>query len=1049
MTNFNTFLTEVRGFDHFYEKNRDDLNEKKESISNKYIEVFKSLDLKIAHQNNELDNLKEELSSCEKIIKSLITLKFTKIAFDENAEVLSIAGIVNPTNKKIQELEEEIKLQKNHRSLILTNIKQKQLDVENIKKQVDLEKLHESDDLKAAQQEYDALLSEKINLLRAQYESFKDLKPDDIKASDILMCPSGIPNENVAIANIKIDGLKHFNHISGENVALLPLLFAAQSEHNIFINADSQSNSFYGDEIENVIVGMVLNFLKSFPYKSLHFGAYSPRGNSFQKLSFLFRGLNKQKLTIGDNLFTSQNTISLLLSTVFDKADSIQKRLLESGVFSLYELYSSGTPNEPFQLLVLHDFISAISEENMNSLLGLVSMASSCGIRFIFIDDLNSEQLNRKSTNFKNAISQLVNSSISFSFTGTKFKDDGGSEVLFSKPESGITPRDIYDLTCSLEKNAVEKKNLLHEDIGFGTIINTSEVVETISIPIARSDSGIWSINFDCLGNADSPLANLIVGEPGTGKSKLIDSMILNGSMIYSPEDLVFELLDFKNGELARTYLTKDCQIPHIKVASEKCNSEEASIILDNIIRESRERVDRFKELQAIAGTNISNIVDYNKAVIALHNANYKKMPRIIIVVDECQVLFDDDKMARDAESIVRLCRSAGIHLLLSTQTISNNMRKTTGFINGIYCFYVKNQNDVELLDKPYQKIIEKEIPIGSHLAFASNKSGKECTKIAISYDGRNTSKYAKAIRERWKDYDIDTVIIGDRTGLVLKDDSVYKKYPFDENCLTVPIGENYVDHSDVTLDFRPLKQSGIIIVSPYDICSSSIFSSIIKTFVLNGCNVAIIDASRNEDLSEFKELKQVKYGNENNYLKMLSLIDSEYKRRAQNIREKYKPLLFVIHCSHNISDFKNNRHLFNPAQERKIDASAMNFNEVFANKNPNDNSMSNDVSGFDSLINLISNAYRVSIYVCFHIDSMTCVNDKAENIFSVYNGRNVIKQTDFKVVSGENAQTNAESVWISNNKAKLALGLNNNMAVLNYKEEMFLKFRFYQKGLK
>ena len=114
MTNFNTFLTEVRGFDHFYEKNRDDLNEKKESISNKYIEVFKSLNLKIAHQNNELDNLKEELSSCEKIIKSLITLKFTKIAFDENAEVLSIAGIVNPTNKKIQELEEEIKLQKNH-----------------------------------------------------------------------------------------------------------------------------------------------------------------------------------------------------------------------------------------------------------------------------------------------------------------------------------------------------------------------------------------------------------------------------------------------------------------------------------------------------------------------------------------------------------------------------------------------------------------------------------------------------------------------------------------------------------------------------------------------------------------------------------------------------------------------------------------------------------------------------------------------------------------------------------------------------------------------
>lgn len=54
-------------------------------------------------------------------------------------------------------------------------------------------------------------------------------------------------------------------------------------------------------------------------------------------------------------------------------------------------------------------------------------------------------------------------------------------------------------------------------------------------------------------------------------------------------------------------------------------------------------------------------------------------MPRIVVVIDEFQMMFGDDinegqKIAEKLEKSVRLFRAAGIHFILASQTLGGNM---------------------------------------------------------------------------------------------------------------------------------------------------------------------------------------------------------------------------------------------------------------------------------------------------------------------------------------------------------------------------------------
>lgn len=90
-------------------------------------------------------------------------------------------------------------------------------------------------------------------------------------------------------------------------------------------------------------------------------------------------------------------------------------------------------------------------------------------------------------------------------------------------------------------------------------------------IPVGKSGGNVVELPFSCRDEdgtvAGQCIGYIAIGQSGSGKSSFFHSLVLNGCMKYSPKDLQFWLLDFKNGGASSKY--SDCGIPHIKIIAE------------------------------------------------------------------------------------------------------------------------------------------------------------------------------------------------------------------------------------------------------------------------------------------------------------------------------------------------------------------------------------------------------------------------------------------------------------------------------------------------
>lgn len=168
-------------------------------------------------------------------------------------------------------------------------------------------------------------------------------------------------------------------------------------------------------------------------------------------------------------------------------------------------------------------------------------------------------------------------------------------------------------------------------------------------VAVLRFDSGTFS-------NA------LLGGIPGSGKTVMIHSVIASLTTRYSPEELELYLVDFKEGVEFKLYAAG--QLPHARVVAIESDREFGVSVLESLNAELAQRGELFRGRD---GTEV-NLATYRQAT-------GKPMPRIVLIIDEFQMLFArDDKLASHAaellESLIRLGRAFGIHTVLSSQTL-------------------------------------------------------------------------------------------------------------------------------------------------------------------------------------------------------------------------------------------------------------------------------------------------------------------------------------------------------------------------------------------
>ncbi len=222
--------------------------------------------------------------------------------------------------------------------------------------------------------------------------------------------------------------------------------------------------------------------------------------------------------------------------------------------------------------------------------------------------------------------------------------------------DHGIQSQHMKDFADKIkayyEKKKAVKRELkdLQKDEKFWTESSQFKV----SVPVG------WDINHKevCFEIGEAQNHTLICDHSGSGKSNFLHVLIQNLAFYYAPDEVQLFLLDYKEGVEFNAYT--DPILEHARLVSVASSVPYGITFLKWLCDEMEKRSELFKQFK------VKDLSDYRK---------HEKMPRLIVVIDEFQVLFSDKSkgsVERSLNTLLKKGRSYGVYLVLATQTMCN-----------------------------------------------------------------------------------------------------------------------------------------------------------------------------------------------------------------------------------------------------------------------------------------------------------------------------------------------------------------------------------------
>ncbi len=254
-----------------------------------------------------------------------------------------------------------------------------------------------------------------------------------------------------------------------------------------------------------------------------------------------------------------------------------------------------------------------------------------------------------------------------------------------------------------------------------------------VSVPVG------WDINHKevCfeIGNAQNH--TLICDHSGSGKSNFLHVLIQNLAFYYAPDEVQLFLLDYKEGVEFNAYT--DPILEHARLVSVASSVGYGMSFLSWLCDEIEKRSDLFKQF------NVKDLSDYRK---------HEKMPRLIVVVDEFQVLFSDKStqvkgsVERSLNTLLKKGRSYGVHLVLATQTMRG------GEIDSSFKAQIANRIALPMDAEDSTKILDDDVAceIQKPEGIFNNNGGhqKYHTKMSIPKAPDDFTAFIKKIHEEF-----------------------------------------------------------------------------------------------------------------------------------------------------------------------------------------------------------------------------------------------------------------------------------------------------------
>ncbi|MCI6652746.1 MAG: type VII secretion protein EssC, partial [Ruminococcus sp.] len=176
----------------------------------------------------------------------------------------------------------------------------------------------------------------------------------------------------------------------------------------------------------------------------------------------------------------------------------------------------------------------------------------------------------------------------------------------------------------------------------------------------------------------------LIAGTTGSGKSELIQTIILSLAINYSPDDIVFFVIDFKGGGMANLF----AELPHLSGQISNLSGNQIQRGMISIKSENKRRQRLFNEY------GVNNINSYSR--LYKNGEASIPVPHLVIIVDEfAELKREEPDFMQELISVAQVGRSLGVHLILATQkpngTVDDNIWSNSKFR---LCLRVQDRQD-------------------------------------------------------------------------------------------------------------------------------------------------------------------------------------------------------------------------------------------------------------------------------------------------------------------------------------------------------------------
>lgn len=320
----------------------------------------------------------------------------------------------------------------------------------------------------------------------------------------------------------------------------------------------------------------------------------------------------------------------------------------------------------PYTLIVIADFPHTLDKETINLLLRIAKNGRKAGVYIMMNLDTQVELYNDTTLNALDMrpildIMTIIYQSKERYYIRPLLSTNAATDVLksFELRLNSLIPDNLDEVIQYINYRAksTEVEKLRITDMFTNENLWNKNASKMLEIPIGKSYDR--SIQYLTLGLEHHHC--LIGGRSGSGKSILLHNIICNGAWLYSPNELQFVLLDFKDGVEFNAYKN----FPNTKILSVQSDTSFALNVFRYLNQEITRRAELFKCI------NASNLMEYNQN-------SESKLNRYLVIIDEFQRMFNtkDYGTKKDLESyidnIVRQGRYCGINLILCTQALGD-----------------------------------------------------------------------------------------------------------------------------------------------------------------------------------------------------------------------------------------------------------------------------------------------------------------------------------------------------------------------------------------